>query len=125
MDWANSAAEMVAGALKKAERLPQAILAASDVLALGAGRALTAANLIVGKDVALTGFDDGIYAQCAWPPLTSVRLPMADMGRAAVDSLITMLEQPDEPAPSSVLRVELIVRASSKVAPASQETSYP
>ena len=119
LDWAGGAATTVAAALAVATRPPQAILCVSDVLALGAERALAEAGLSAGQDVAVTGFDDGLYAQCAWPPLTTVRLPMAAMGRAAADALFAMLDAPDQPPPDVVLPVELVARESGRYAPPS------
>jgi LacI family transcriptional regulator len=116
LDWSGGAATTVAAALA-VSRPPQAILAVSDVLALGAERALAEAGLVVGRDVAVTGYDDGVYAQCAWPPLTTVRLPMAGMGRAAADALFAMLDVPDVAPPDVVLPVELVVRESGVLAP--------
>jgi LacI family transcriptional regulator len=122
-DWAGAAATQVSAALSadrsNGKQPPQAMLTVSDALAAGAARAISEFGLHVGRDVAVTGYDDGIYAQCAWPPLTTVRLPMEEMGRAAADGLMQMLETPDEPAPVVMLPVELIVRSSGRYAPAS------
>lgn len=113
INWADSAASVVTGELQRVAA-PQAILGVSDVLAVGAARACHDAGLVIGKDIALTGFDDGLYAQCFWPPLTTVRLPMNHMGRAAANSLIQMLEHPDEPAPQLMLPTQLMVRESGR-----------
>jgi LacI family transcriptional regulator len=119
-DWAGNGATQVAAALaEENSKPPQAILTVSDALAVGAVRALSEFGLAVGRDVAVTGYDDGIYAQCAWPPMTTVRLPMQEMGRLAADGLMQMLETPNEPAPVVMLPVELIVRSSGRYAPAS------
>ncbi len=117
LDWSGGAATSVGAALAVAARPPQAILAVSDVLAVGAERALAEVGLLAGRDVAVTGYDDGLYAQCAWPPLTTVRLPMADMGRAAADALFSMLDAPDAAPPDVVLPVELVARESGRYAP--------
>ena len=124
LDWAGAGAAQTSAALSHSaangQLPPQAILTVSDALAVGAARALAEVGLLPGRDVALTGYDDGIYAQCAWPPLTTVRLPMADMGRVAADGLMQMLENPAEPAPDVMLPVELIVRNSGRYAPANR-----
>jgi len=125
LQWMNSAAHVVRERLKTAARPPQAILTVGDVLAVGASQALAEAGLAVGRDVALTGYDGGIYCDCVFPPLTTVRLPMAGMGSAAADSLIEMLEQPSAPVPNIVLPVEVLIRASSTITPANQPTTQP
>lgn len=71
--------------------LPAALVAGSDVVALGALRALTEAGLNVPKDIAVTGFDDIPMAQLVTPALTTVRQPIAQMARLAFD----VVAQPD------------------------------
>ena len=117
LDWTGGGETTVAAALAVSPRPPQAILTVSDALALGAMRALADVGLMAGRDVAVTGYDDGVFAQAAWPPMTTVRLPMADMGRMAADALLEMLSRPDGPSPHAVLPVELIVRRSGHYAP--------
>jgi DNA-binding LacI/PurR family transcriptional regulator len=63
---------------------PDAVFAASDVMAAGARRALRERGMRVPDDVALVGFDDSAVARHLEPPLTSVRQPIEEMGRAMV-----------------------------------------
>ncbi|MEU1703944.1 LacI family DNA-binding transcriptional regulator [Streptomyces sp. NPDC005706] len=65
-----------------------AVFAASDVMASGAVLELRAAGRRVPDDVAVVGFDDSIVARHIDPPLTSVRQPMEEMGRAMADLLL-------------------------------------
>ena len=116
-DWINAGARGVSAALKESGSPPQAIVSVSDALAIGAIRAIAEVGLTVGQDIAVTGYDDGIFAQCSWPPMTTVRLPMADMGRVAADGLMQMLENPAQSPPDVTLPVELIVRNSGRYAP--------
>jgi LacI family transcriptional regulator len=125
LQWMTSAAQIVRERLKTAARPPEAIITVGDVLAVGASQALAEAGLAVGRDVALTGYDGGIFCDCVFPPLTTVRLPMAAMGSAAADSLIGMLEQPTAPVPNIVLPVEVMIRASSTIRPTNQQTTHP
>jgi len=67
--------------------LPMALVAGSDVVALGALRALAEAGLSAPKDVAVTGFDDIPVAQLVAPALTTVRQPIARMARLAFDAV--------------------------------------
>jgi len=71
-----------------ARKRPDAILALSDLLAVGVRSALHRAGVRVPEDVALAGYDDLPFAQYMTPPLTTVRLPYEEMGRAAVAWLL-------------------------------------
>ena len=72
--------------------LPAALVAGSDVVALGALRALKEAGLNVPQDIAVTGFDDIPVAQLVTPALTTVRQPIARMARLAFDA-VTLVEE--------------------------------
>jgi LacI family transcriptional regulator len=61
------------------------LFAVTDVMALGALAALRDAGLDVPGDIGLAGFDDITSLQDVVPPLTTARLPMAEMGSAAVE----------------------------------------
>jgi LacI family transcriptional regulator len=93
---------------------PDAVFAASDMMAVGAIRALHAAGLSVPEDVAVAGFDDMPFAARATPPLTTVRQPVHRMGVVVAETLIDMIEHPD-PAPAPrriVLPTEIVIRES-------------
>ncbi|MEV5983515.1 LacI family DNA-binding transcriptional regulator [Streptomyces sp. NPDC052051] len=96
-----------------------AVFAESDVMAAGARQALRAAGRRIPDDVALVGYDDSVIARHMDPPLTSVRQPIEEMGRAMIDLLLEEIAD-HRPAASRgldrrqvVLRTELMVRASS------------
>ena len=88
---------------------PTAVFAANDDMALGVLAAAQRLGLAVPQDLSIVGFDDSQAASLVWPPLTTVRQPMAEMARAAVEMLIT---PPPGPAPHRILPHELIVRNS-------------
>ena len=88
-----------------------AIVAASDLIAIGAIRALHAAGRDVPGDVAVTGFDDILAAGFANPPLTTVAQDPRAAGERLVDTLLTLVK--GEAASSLVLPARLVVRASS------------
>jgi LacI family transcriptional regulator len=94
--------------------LPQAIFAANDMMAIGCLFALGEQGIDVPGAVALAGFDDIPIARFVTPPLTTVRVRIADLGRCALEELATQIEQPtvEAPLPSS-LSCEIIVRRSS------------
>ena len=95
---------------------PSAIVLANDVLALGALQAIQETGRRVPEDISVTGFDDIPFARYANPPLTTVRQPAYEKGVQAARTLIQLLEQKTPPQ-SSILPVELIVRASTGPAP--------
>jgi LacI family transcriptional regulator len=84
-----------ARALTGRRELPSAIVAANDMMALGVLHELLVAGLRVPEDVSLVGFDDVAFASLSQPPLTTVCLPRAELGRRAVEALLTTLEHPD------------------------------
>ncbi|SBT41414.1 LacI family DNA-binding transcriptional regulator [Micromonospora narathiwatensis] len=97
------------------DRPPTAVLACSDVLALGALDALARAGERLAHPVSVTGFDD--IAEAASAGLTTVRQPAEEKGRLAAALL---LEPPADPADGHVLLpTDLVVRTSTGPAPRS------
>lgn len=95
---------------------PTAIFTYNDRLAVGSYQAIRAAGLVIGRDVSVVGFDDIPMTEWLDPPLTSVRQPRRDMGRTAVDILLTALR--GEAAPDLVVvQPTLVVRGSTGRAP--------
>ena len=64
------------------------VFASSDLMAAGAIRALEASGRRVPQDVSIVGFDDVLIAATSDPPLTTIRQPLEEMGRAAADNLV-------------------------------------
>jgi len=93
-----------------------AIVAANDMLCLGAYDALAAAGRAVGGDVALTGFNDMPFVDRICPPLTTVRIQHAAMGTEAAALLIAAMAEPTAPPRQIRLAPTLIVRGSTGVA---------
>lgn len=91
---------------------PDAIFVASDLMARGALTALRSAGIRVPEDVALVGFDDSSVALSTEPQLTTMRQPMYAQGEAMAGVLLSRLAGRD-PAHTTILPTELVVRASS------------
>jgi LacI family transcriptional regulator len=89
-----------------------AIVAANDLIALGAYEALGDAGLSCPAEVSVTGFNDMPFVDRLSPPLTTVRIPHYELGREAGRRLVELIENPDYPARATTLRPELIVRGS-------------
>ncbi|WP_225206380.1 LacI family DNA-binding transcriptional regulator [Novosphingobium huizhouense] len=87
-----------------------AIFAASDLIAIGALRALNEAGLSVPGDVALVGFDDLPAASLTSPPLTTVMQDMRHAGEALVETVLAQID--GRALPPSVMPTRLIVRGS-------------
>lgn len=98
---------------------PTAILASNDQMAIGAMSALREAGLQIPADVSLAGFDDVPSSRYAVPSLTSVRVPIRDLGAQAVQRLIEHIQaEATLPSQNTVLPVKLVVRDSTGQVPA-------
>jgi LacI family transcriptional regulator len=96
-----------------AELRPTAIFAANDSMAIGALSALREAGVPVPEEVAVAGFDDIPIAQYTSPPLTSVRVPIIELGERATTRLVRALATDGPRRPRrETLSTELVVRQS-------------
>ena len=93
-----------------------AIVAASDLIAMGAMRALQQRNIEVPGQISVVGFDDIPAASLTNPPLTTVMQDTRRAGEVLVETLLRMVR--DEPAEGTVLPTRLVVRRSCGAAPA-------
>jgi DNA-binding LacI/PurR family transcriptional regulator len=101
--------------LLRLDRPPTALLAMSDILAIGALQAAAELGVAVPADLSLVGFDDSPAAAMATPPLTTVAQPHEEKGRLAAEWLIEAVEQgADERGAErrAILPTELVVRDS-------------
>jgi LacI family transcriptional regulator len=94
------------------ERGVDALFAASDTMAFGALRMLREMGRRVPDDVAVVGFDDLEPATLTQPPLTTVRQPTRQTGTAAVETLLDIVENGDEPVRRVIMPTQLIIRQS-------------
>jgi LacI family transcriptional regulator len=92
---------------------PTAVAASNDLMALGAISAAQKRGLVVGQDVAITGFDDIPLAEHSHPSLTTVRQPVYDIGRQICQMVVQMIHGEELAARHVLLQPELIVRESS------------
>ena len=102
---------MAAAAVLAADPLPDAIFAANDMMAIGCLQGLRGMGLKVPDDVALAGFDDIPISRFLDPPLTSVGVPIAELGRQAVECCVDMLSA-GAAVVSRTFTPDLVVRAS-------------
>ena len=105
-----SAGERLAGL--PARRRPTAAFCANDLLALGLLQQGIGAGLRVPDDLAIVGFDDIEFAAAAAVPLTSVRQPRQELGRAAAQLVLDEANNPDHQHRQMLFTPELVARAS-------------
>lgn len=90
-----------------------AVFAANDGMAIGCLAAFDELGLAVPADIAVAGFDDIPLAAFVRPALTTMRVRIADLGRAAVHRLGERIARPGAARPgTSLLRPDLVVRDS-------------
>ena len=99
--------------LTELEDLPTAIFAASDVVAIGAMSKIQELGYRIPQDIAMAGFDDVPTARYLNPPLTTARLPAAELGRRAGEVLLNCIRGSSLTRHQVLLDTELIVRQSS------------
>jgi LacI family transcriptional regulator len=89
-----------------------ALFVASDTMALGALSELRRRGIRVPEDVSVAGFDDIPGLEFMHPTLTTVRVPMAQLGAAGVERLMRQLDGGDRSTRTELHPVELVVRES-------------
>ncbi len=98
---------------RRADRRPDAVFAANDLLALGLLQSLVMrGDVRVPEDIALIGYDDIDFSAAAVIPLSSVRQPAALIGSTAVELLLRLRDGGGPPPEQVVFQPELVVRAS-------------
>jgi LacI family transcriptional regulator len=100
---------------------PTAVFAASDLMAVGAIKAIEDAGLSCPGDVAVVGFDDIQLAELVSPALTTIRQDKRGLGAAAARSLVQMIDDPAAVPPIWTLPVELVIRDSCGASTGAQE----
>jgi LacI family transcriptional regulator, galactose operon repressor len=91
---------------------PTAIFAFNDMLAVGALQAARQRGVRIPEELSVIGFDDTFEASIVTPPLTTVRQPLAEMGRMAVALLVRLLQNQRIEALHVELQTTLVVRES-------------
>jgi LacI family transcriptional regulator len=91
-----------------------AIFACNDAMALGAVQYFHSAGIRVPDDVSIVGFDDVQAGLTSDPPLTTMRVPMIDMGSQTMKMMVDILENRVKKPHKVLISVELIVRGSTK-----------
>ena len=98
--------------LLKAKKLPDALVCGNDEVALAVMKVLRAAGIDVPTDIAITGWDDVMAARYVTPGLTTVRQPIAELGRLAAQRLHERVTGERTRARNDVLATQLVLRDS-------------
>lgn len=119
--WVEESVYTVEGGAAAARRLLErgatALVCASDLMALGAIRAVRELGLKVPEDVSIVGFDDSSLIEFLDPPLTTIRQPVQAMSAAAVSHLVDAIDGQPVPPLEYLFVPELVLRASTGPAP--------
>ena len=100
-----------------------AVAVANDMLCLGVYDALAAADLRVGADISVTGFNDMPFVERISPALTTIRIQHAEMGRRAAEILLAEMMSSKFVPREIVLDPQIVVRSSSAPVPTTWPTA--
>ncbi|GGH16455.1 LacI family DNA-binding transcriptional regulator [Paenibacillus segetis] len=95
-------------------KLPTALFCSNDAMAISAMDALIQHGVTIPDDISIVGFDDALLASHVSPKLTSVRLPIDEMSRAAVEKIIELCQSGQSAFSTISFPTQLIVRDSCK-----------
>jgi len=109
-DFERAAGASAAAMLLSLPEPPTAIFAFNDAIAVGTLRAAHERGVRVPEELSVIGFDDIAYATMVGPMLTTVRQPLGELGRTAVNLLLRLLERPGSEPRQIELSTRLVVR---------------
>jgi DNA-binding LacI/PurR family transcriptional regulator len=96
----------------KGSKLPDAIFAVNDPVAIGAFQRIRESSLRIPEDIALMGFSNNKITSLVNPPLSTVNQPSYEMGKKAAEILIEQIEGKDKTIRTVILEASLIKRGS-------------
>ncbi|GGG08555.1 LacI family DNA-binding transcriptional regulator [Paenibacillus abyssi] len=109
-DWEFESGYTLTRELLDGTTRPTAILAMNDVMAAGAINACLERGLHIPEDISIIGFDDREFSSYINPKLTTMRLPLHEMGMEAIKSLVSILNQEEATEKNKKLKCTLIKR---------------
>lgn len=92
--------------------LPTAVVAANDLTAIGAIHEFEANGLDIPRDISIIGFDNIAFSALTKPALTTINLPLNELGRRAVEVLLRSIDKPTEEGQEIRIPTNLIIRQS-------------
>ena len=84
----------MAACLREGQRVPRALFADNDILAIGAMRALCERGLRVPEDVYIIGVDNTLLSQVSSPTLSSMQISRSSLGQMAISTLLRQIDAP-------------------------------
>jgi DNA-binding LacI/PurR family transcriptional regulator len=124
-DWEIESGYAAAKNLLKLAERPTAIVAANDSMALGAIYAIQDAGLRVPKDLAVVGYDNRNFTRICRPRITTVSLPVIEMGGVAAELLLKQIAEGRKEEEEVKVKGQLIVRETCGAPVASQTQQEP
>jgi DNA-binding LacI/PurR family transcriptional regulator len=94
------------------DKKPSAVVCYNDLLAIGAIEAIKNRGLSVPEDISVTGFDDIKLSKEIKPSLTTIHIPLEDMGVLTADRLVEIIKGVKKPLQKMLISTELIIRDS-------------
>ncbi len=107
---------VVAKMLSLADR-PTAILAANDLMAIGAIKGIKSQGLRIPQDISLIGLDDIFMASIVDPPLTTINLPRYEIGEKSWKLLLRSIQHKEEMGKEEIVNTRLVVRGTTGRSP--------
>ena len=92
--------------------LPTAVLTANDLTAIGAISEFESAGIKIPSDISIVGFDDIAFAALTRPKLTTVHVPLNELGRRAVEVLLNSLDDLQKVGIEIRMPTKLVIRDS-------------
>lgn len=112
-DWKFESAYLCTKELLEEKELPTALMVANDQMCTAVYRALREKGLVPGEDISVIGHDDIEYSQMMFPALTTVSIPLYEMGRLAGKMLLDQIQGETE-VKENIVKGRLIIRDSVK-----------
>ncbi|MCK0104433.1 LacI family DNA-binding transcriptional regulator [Pseudohalocynthiibacter sp. F2068] len=108
----NEGADAMLKMLKSGNPRPTAVFVNSLLAAAGAMSTLRKAGLVIPDDISIIAFNDGAIAEVLAPPLTTIRVPLEQMGQIASDTLIDAIEGNDVAVAMTISETIIVERES-------------
>lgn len=100
--------------LNKLPRIPDGFVCCNDFVAIRIMQALRKKGLSVPEDVMVTGFDGTAEAEVVYPPLTTAKIPSAELGRMSADILLSRIASPALPYRCTLVKTTPVWRESTR-----------
>lgn len=109
-DWDGEGGYAATRNLLTLDQIPTAIFSANDAMAVGAISAVYDQGLNVPKDVAIVGYDNRDFARIIRPKLTTVSMPVYEMGLTAAELLLQLMAGDQQDVPEIKVKGQLFIR---------------